>query len=286
MNAIHSCWTKPFFVRGGQSFFMEDFDILTTMLSALVWQQNGGSIKMLTDSTGAEYFRSRRLEKLWNGGIETPLDSIPKNIDPFLFWAGGKLWALKSCPQPVCMVDTDMIVWHDLTGVLAGKEIAVAHREDIMPDVYPPKEYFRMKDGYRFPCGDWSAAPCNTAFLYISDMSFRDYYIECSMEFMQNLREDSNVVIPMVFAEQRLLAMCAAEKGKPIFSLLDQYHLKEQGLITHVWGHKSRLRADKNERADYCRRCIRRIRRDFPAAADSLWNIPEIINHLYSENYS
>lgn len=282
MKAIHSNWTKPFFARGGKDYRMEDFDLLTMMLSALVWQKNGGSIKMLTDSAGEEYFRSRGLSELWDGGIETPLDGVPADIDPFLFWAGGKLWALKQCNEPVCMVDCDMIVWREYSDILADKEIAVAHRETISPDVYPDKEYFRMKDGYTFPDWDWSISPCNTAFLYIKDIDFKNYYIDRSVEFMTSLREDSNVVIPMVFAEQRLLSMCAAEWGKPIFHLLDQYHLREQSDITHVWGHKSQIRSSKAERLAYCGRCIDRIRRDFPEWAERLWGIPEIINHLWN----
>ncbi len=282
MKAFHSNWTKPFFVRGGKAYSMEDFDILTTVLSALVWRRNGGSIKMLTDSAGAEYYKSRGMDALWDGGVETVLDSVPPEIDPFLFWAGGKIWALKSCAEPMCMVDTDMIVWSDPSELTAGKEIAVAHLEEIKPEVYPGKSYFRMKADYTFPDWDWNAAPCNTAFLYIKDMEFKNYYVGRSIEFMRGLSEDSNVVIPMVFAEQRILAMCAAEKGKPVYSILDRYHLKNQSAITHVWGHKSRIRADKNERAAYCTRCISRICGDFPDWEERLWRIPELLGYMWS----
>lgn len=282
MTGVHSNWTKPYFVRGGEDYCMEDFELLTTILSALEWQKKGGSIKMLTDGPGAEYFCSRHMEDLWDGGLETALDDMPAEVDPFLFWAAGKLWALKSQDEPVCMVDTDMIVWQSPEPILKDAEIAVAHREEIMPDVYPKKEYFRMREGYTFPDWDWSVRPCNTAFLYIKDMDFKKYYVDRSMEFMTSLKEDSNVVVPMVFAEQRLLSMCAAEWNKPILHLLDQYHLNDQNLITHVWGHKSRLRSDKGERSAFCRRCIARIRRDFPQWDEKLWHIPELLNHLWS----
>ncbi|MGN1097556.1 MAG: DUF6734 family protein [Clostridia bacterium] len=281
MKAIHSLWTRPFFVRGGRDFFMEDFEILTMILSALVWRRGGGSIKMVTDDEGAKYFSSRKLEKLWDGGIETPLNGVPETVDPFLFWAGGKLLALNSQPEPVCMIDTDMIVWRECDSI-AELDIVAAHREDIMLDVYPDKEYFRMKPEYTFPDWDWNIQPCNTAFLYIKDLEFREYYVERSFEFMENLREDSNVVIPMVFAEQRLLSMCAKERGKEIYTLLQLGNLKNQGDVTHVWGHKNSLRADPKVRADYCRRCIERIRRDFSEYGGMLESVPEIFNHLWS----
>ncbi len=259
---------------------MEDFELFTLILSALEWRKNGGSIKMLTDGCGAEYFRSRGLEDLWDGGIDTPLDGVPAEIDPFLFWAAGKIWALRACSEPVCHVDCDMIVWKDLSPLLANKEIAVAHRETITPEVYPPKERFSVREGYRFPDRGWDAAPCNTAFLYIKDMNFKNYYINRSLEFMTALRGDESTVVPMVFAEQRLLAICAAEQGKPIFHLLDQYDLNGQDIITHVWGLKTALRADKAKRAAFCRRCADRLRRDFPEWEGALWGVPELINHL------
>lgn len=58
MEAIHSTWTKPRIYSAG-GFFIEDFDILTTILSALKWREKNGTIKMITDSTGLEFYESR-----------------------------------------------------------------------------------------------------------------------------------------------------------------------------------------------------------------------------------
>ncbi len=279
MRAIHSLWTKPFFARGGREFYMEDFELLTMMLSALVWRGNGGVISMVTDGAGAEYLKERGLEPLWDGGIAETLDTVPEGIDPFLFWAGGKLWALNSIPGPVCMIDTDMIIWRGCSD-LEGFDIVAAHREELMPDVYPDTERFRMREGYTFPDWDRTVLPCNTAFLYIKDPAFRDYYVRRSVEFMENLLGDPSVVVPMVFAEQRLLSMCAAEKGKEIRTLLRSDGLREQSDATHLWGHKSALRADTAVRAAFCRRCIERVRRDFPDFAPILERVPELLAYI------
>ena len=48
-----------------------------------------------------------------------------------------------------------------------------------------------------------------------------------------------NGVICMVFAEQRILAMCAATQGIIAKSLLDYNQLSEpQTLLTHIWSAK------------------------------------------------
>ena len=55
MDAIHINWTKPFKNRFNAPYEVEDFEILTTILSALKWREKNGNIKMVTDSVGAQY---------------------------------------------------------------------------------------------------------------------------------------------------------------------------------------------------------------------------------------
>jgi len=51
MNAFHTNWTKPFFFRNQDSpYFIEDFDLLTTIISALEWRKHNGGIQMVTDN--------------------------------------------------------------------------------------------------------------------------------------------------------------------------------------------------------------------------------------------
>ena len=46
ITAFHSNWTSPFFIQNNlNEYYIEDFEILTTILSALKWRQNNGSIK-------------------------------------------------------------------------------------------------------------------------------------------------------------------------------------------------------------------------------------------------
>ena len=50
MDAIHINWTKPFRNRFNAPYEVEDFEILTTILSALKWREKNGNIKSLSQS--------------------------------------------------------------------------------------------------------------------------------------------------------------------------------------------------------------------------------------------
>ncbi|MDR1176057.1 MAG: hypothetical protein LBK83_11385 [Treponema sp.] len=55
---------------------------------------------------------------------------------------------------------------------------------------------------------------------------------------MKNLKQSRNITTEMVFAEQRLLAMCCREKNIAINAILDGDNLEKQQTFTHVWGLK------------------------------------------------
>lgn len=267
MNAIHSNWTRPFFIGHHGKYYVEDFELLTTILSALKWQQFNGDIKMVTDEVGYDYYTRLGLEHIWNLGIEKSLDKwMDDEIDPYTFWAAGKLYALKNQEEPCVMLDTDFIIWDTLTEELKQHEIAVVHREEIAEQVYPDSTAFRMKPDYLFKEElDWKVKPCNTAFAYISDMAFKNYYIDMSIDFMKHT-DARDPLIYMVFAEQRLISMCAEEKEVDIFSFSDVSTLfnSSQKLFTHIWGYKSCLKTNIEERRKFCKRCVKRIIKDFP----------------------
>ena len=92
MDAIHINWTKPFRNRFNAPYEVEDFEILTTILSALKWREKNGNIKMVTDSVGAQYYKKTGLDVIWNS-VENILDNVDVNSN--VFWAAGKIFALK-----------------------------------------------------------------------------------------------------------------------------------------------------------------------------------------------
>ena len=169
--------------------------------------------------------------------IKSGIDGINQNV----FWAAAKLYALKEESAPVTMIDTDLFVWGDIRDTLNKSEIAVLHREDLeQTDCYLPSYELGVRDGYCYdPEWDWSENPCNTALAYFRDDGFKNYYVSKAIDFMyRNEGPALGRSCQMVFAEQRLLAMCAKQKGVHVFSFLDDPYQINNSLFTHLWGAK------------------------------------------------
>lgn len=275
MLAVHTTWTKPQIIDTGV-FKVDDFDILTTILSALKWKEMNGQIKLYTDSTGLSFYKRRDMTWLWDD-ISTELDNIPDRINPRMFWACGKLFALRNQTAPVAMIDTDFIVW-DRLAFDSLKDVTAIHREDIYPDVYPDIHHFNMQYGYIFDAElDWRERPANAAFYVVKNQDFLRQYTDSAIDFMMNTIEGDNLTY-MVFAEQRLFAMTAKKLGLELETFSDLEHLFENGenYFTHTWGMKQQMRDSESLRSHFCKRCINRIKRDYPVYIDNIKKIDEL----------
>lgn len=286
MQAFVSNWTRPYAVRcPNRPYQMTDFDLLTTVLSALVWRRENGSIRMITDDTGAQYYRSLGLTDLWDGGIFTYLNDIPSTIDPCTFWAAGKLYALAATPAPCVMLDTDFIVWHSLSEHW-HRPLAVIHREALNPAIYPAPSAFVLAPSYHFPTNwNWHEPACNTALTYFGNDTLRKTYVGQAIDFMQAARGRDGLIY-MVFAEQRLLAMCAQACGVPIHAFSTEQDLFQgnQHDFTHIWGFKQAMQEQPVLHELFCQKCAARIRKDFPIYANICQTIPQL--QPYFQQYS
>lgn len=261
-TAIHVNSTAPFFAKNGDTpYYIEKFDLYCSVISALAFRKNHGAIFMITDSTAAEYYEKIGIAPVWNG-IKPIIPDDMDGINPLMFWAGGKLLALREIPAPVIMLDTDFIAWElpELNG-----NITCAHRENLMPDVYPPLEYFRVNSPNIMKNLDKGALPCNTAFLYLPDEDFKQLYVSRAITFMKAAENCADYLTYMVFAEQRLPAMLAAQCGLTVDTLMDKDRLFfPQNAYTHLWGAKQAMRDNKEKTDDFCARCAERIKTTFP----------------------
>ncbi|MGO5028169.1 DUF6734 family protein [Candidatus Agathobaculum pullicola] len=280
LRAFHSTWTRPFFVRSpDQPYAVEPFELLTTALSALAWRRENGPIRMICDTKALRYYDTLGLTFLWDEGVHPLLDAVPDDVNPMAFWAAGKLYALSAMPSPCVMIDTDFICWKPLAPLLTGLDTAAIHREDITPDIYPDARTFTQTHSFDFTAFDWTVQPFNTALCYLADDDFRRYYTDTAIRFIRCSRDADDVLTYMVFAEQRLLAMCAARKHIRVTALSDLESLftgSQQGFFTHIWGFKQQMRDEPALHEDFCRRCAARLRRDFPDAAERIATVPTL----------
>lgn len=280
LRAFHINWTKPFFARNpGGTYAIEPFELFSTALSALCWRRENGPIRMICDQKAARHYNALGLSFLWDEGVYPLLDAVPDDVDPTAFWAAGKLFALSAMPAPCVMLDTDFIVWKSLASLLTDCDIAAIHREDIMPDIYPGAEAFSHTHGFDLAAFDWAVRPLNTALTYFADDAFRRYYTDTAIHFMQCTPDADDVLTYMVFAEQRLLAMCAAKQNVRAAALSDLPALfggGQEGYFTHIWGFKQQMRDEPALYEDFCRRCAARLTQDFPAEARCIAAVPSL----------
>ena len=273
IRAIHVNWTKPFFAKNGSGeYYIDGFEVLTTILSALMWRKLNGSIKLYTDTIGYAFYKSLTLLDLWDDGIDTQiLESIPSSIDPKIYWAAAKIFAIRNEKAPLVMMDTDLMVWKSL-GELESCHLAAFHREPLQTDCYISYNDLKKRIGY-YPDSDWdwSVEPCNTALTYFNHWDFKDYYTQSAIDFMiDNNEQPEDFVSQMVFAEQRIFSMCAEKLGIKIHTFLDSVYNGENMDFTHIWGAKDLARTNADFNAQLCDSLINAIIREHPS-----YKIPE-----------
>ena len=264
-------------------FCMDKFELYCAVLSALSWRRLcvGNSIGFVTDKRGRLFLENVGVTSAWDDITVTLPDfaDSAEGLDPRMFWAAGKIYALRDTEAPVAVIDTDFILWKQPA---FSDRIIAAHIEPLAPHIYPDVSYFKMKKGYIWRGDyDYSVWASNTAFLYIPDDNFKQYYAAAAIEFMKQSQPCDDYLRYMVFAEQRLLSVCAKFFAWDIDYLLPHDKLfMPQDKYTHLWGAKQAMRDDAESAAQFCGRCRFRIRADFPQYANIIDNIENYYDRL------
>lgn len=261
IRGYHVFSTEPFRVRNtGTDFPIPEYQRLTMELSARLWRRYNGPIRLITDALGREYLARYGMLDLYEEVL--PLtDADVYGINCKKFWASGKILALKGLETPCAIIDLDLLIWKKLS--LADAPLVTMHTEFLNGLYYPGFSYFKMDPSYEFH-KDWdeSVEPLNTAFLYISDGGLKDFYVRESIRFMRNERNtpDFDGSTCMIFAEQRILAMCAAVKKVYVKTLLNYSRLSSpQSLATHLWCGKEVFEQHEELRQIYGSSCHDRL---------------------------
>ena len=286
MLYFHSFWTVPITgpERDSQTGLIEiwEFEVLVWLLSALEIRRHS-RIRLITDSRGLQYVQRTGLDWVYNGGITTVLDEIPKSIDPQLFWAAGKIYAWKDITEPAVSVDTDAIIWKALQPTLPAGGL---HFESNGWPWYASNELAFKGFGFEGTRWDWSVPPLNHGVLYIQDTKLAQMFVEHASRFMisysHHLRErsDRGEAEPehkndaMLFADQRLLAMCAKSLGLSVEGLTTlntrTFCVGRDGPCVHLWISKVFYRYCAEARIALCNYLIEYILESYPESRPTL----------------
>lgn len=280
MVGVHTLWSKPYFYKNSdKNFFLKDYDILVMLISLLKWKEKNGKIVLFADEFSRNLVKEYGIDKFYDEVRNLEIDD---DIKPNIFWAAGKLFALKAMEKPCALIDIDLIIWEDISDFFKKYDIIGMHTEELLERTYKEKDYFYMEDTYKFPENlNWKKLPINTAMLYIKDMDFKEYFLEKSIEFMKKTKENCDSLSYMVFAEQRLLSMLADAKNIEIKTMLDfPDAIGNQKTFTHLWGYKTMLNESLEVRERFCLRCVRRIKTENIEYFNILKNIPSVIKYL------
>ena len=251
IKGIHILSTAPSSTSSGAIFSLDSLEVASITLSALLWKKHNGTIRLYTDSLGASFFERNHLLDLWDAGVDlSVIESMPTNINQHAFWAAAKIFALKDAKAPVAMIDNDLFIWKELPESVINSCLTVLHPEDLW-DCYVSKEKLSIPLGYSFnEAWDWNVKPFNTAFAFFSDEPFKNDYTSEAIRFMMDNQGENEVPSSqMVFAEQRILAMCAKAMNIPVCFLAEDPFELSNKLFTHIWGAKAitRRNAKKKE---------------------------------------
>lgn len=259
LTAYHVLLSEPYSACHKGPFRMREYERMTAELSARLWRRYNGPIYLLTDRQGAAYFREQGMEKLYDG-VDGSLNGQKYCIDLKKYWAAGKVMALLKLHAPCAIIDLDMLIWKPLE--LEGCQVAAAHREPVMEELYPPFSEFIMSPRYQFP-KQWNpeVEPLNTSFVYFADDGFKNDYAGQAIRFMQYERNTPDRLSRcMIFAEQRILGMCAAAYGIRVKTFLEYGKpLDRQEFMTHIWSGKGLLQADVQAESEYNALCEKKI---------------------------
>ena len=285
MLTFHSIWTGPAAAKGQTEMRLWDFEWLT-WLAGLMQSKTAGPVVLVADKLGASLVKTMGLASFYDE-IVLGLDSIPKTVDPEIFWAAGKLYAIPLLKRlkhyrpdgPVCSLDWDCIPW---TPPPMRSRISCLNLENL---AWPWYKDCRSKYDSFVPEGvNWNLAPANNGAIIFEEHGQMCRYARTATGFMERFSSAASTNnyfdLPryvygdaMTFAEQQLLSTAARHMNEdvlPMVPVRSDGFIGENAFFTHLWTTKSLYRAFPEARIHYTNQLIRHIRHNFPATIPML----------------
>lgn len=275
-----------------------DYTILLAIVSALQWKKTNGNIRLYADSTVANEFQKLGILEIWDDYNTDVLNAIDWNyINSTVFWPSGKFFAYLNEPAPCVAIDIDMIVWKNLKDFYQENNLLFTHWESVEHSYwYCDKDDLKCPPTYKFKKEwGWRTAAANTSLIYFGSSEFKDYYTAEALRYISKnslgLVSKKAETPELLFAEQRLLLMCAKEKGIKFRPFLDtvwspslSYFTKHdqsygrwdfpkidnQSLFTHAWFYKRHIEDHQDKKTTYCKQLVSSIKNEFPKTFKAL----------------
>ncbi len=282
INAFHVYWTIPMGKAEIPLFYL-----LTLVLSALMWKRkNGGRITLYTDENFYKLLEDKNLLSVWDKYEIVDRERF-RDINVNKYYTIGKFYAYSKEKAPCICIDTDMIIWEDISSRLADNPVLVSHWESVEGNkFYFNKEYPSVSDSeFAGDKWDWNINAVNTSICYFRDQKFKEFYVDKALRFMErtsNMLPDVNWR-DLLFAEQRLFSLCYKnfyndDKINVLFDAIwrpEKIHfVNEQGSrfnwdfdnidnndkATHLWFEKASIAADEERRNRFCEKALLKIK--------------------------
>ena len=258
----------------GDKVVMDDYEMLTLILSALLWKKNIGPTKLYTDNKGLEFLSNCMDMKIWDEVDTQTLEEYNDNIkiNHRQFFAASKVYAISKEKVPFCSVDIDLL-YRGKGNKLCKGDLSTLHLEKITKSAYPnPKKFNENENSNILSKYKWrKRTAINCGLIYFGNQELLDRYTKEALTFIEDNPtpfdvKDTKVTI-MTLAEQRLLGEVAHDMKLKVKSLVktpfdnekpvkfinetlntlgivpeNRFNGKGVGLdgeVIHLWGYKS-----------------------------------------------
>lgn len=309
LKGIHVWWTKPA-MKKMVNYYMPDHQLITLMLSALYWKKYYGEIVLYTDKRMVEFLKKTGIYDLhlWDEINTDIVENIPNVINPYIYWAGAKLFVAKELKPPFVMIDVDLY-FEKYYEFDYNMDLIFFHFEDmIYPHYPPPKLFIKEYPNINMNIPKYAT---NVAVLFINNKKLLEEYTYHAIKFMcnkhhNNIKDFDDFYVRILFVEQVLLPIILHNsdnnyKTKPIIKDIyitlnnaeQQFVRNKYGesniyseildKINHVWGFKNNINTMAKSYFNFMVEHIKKLK-NYPTAYDTFLNARKIIDEINDIN--
>ena len=210
LRGLFTHWTAPYISHNpGVPYRMEDYEVISTILSTLLWERYNGPTRMVTDSEGMRYFDDLQITGLWTYGCDASLDYAAGSINPQIFWNADKIIAAREQPAPFALLSNRVLVWQPLFDqIMQSRVAALSETPSDIPQFYPPIEQILQGAPYVPRAGYGIPSPLYDTSLvcFIDPMTVQEFADDSYNYMCNNMGYSSDNVSQMLFADRTLFA--------------------------------------------------------------------------------